>query len=747
MCFKRPVNIAYRLRYTLCGGLAFAVFLLGCSGQNDPYNNVPVVQLEGAACMDQIPAQVHDYFNGVATPNEARALWGCFHYALSTFEKYVQGPAPGEYDPKGLRRFLEVYFISHERRGPDGHVISDSLLAEIMEVKKLFIGGSTQMLTAQEISRTLVLIDHLQNISLELLPYARFLFTSMNATDVQKLPAGTVNKALAAFDNATTRLISLIDPDRTAYSFEHMQTLLKDVHDYLQLQNPTASYNDVSIYIPLFAQLKSVLFNDSDSAITASDLPNIAQLAIQLYGIWVRQERYLTSDSLYHAKTVDKLRSLLLNAMGVLKDACARRADKTIPIGDIDKILDQVVVLHFLPPVFDGPTVDAFAGRLIDYILNPQNIHPHSGLSINKMNYVEQEVNSWADVQDALVDGQAVAEPAWLEMRDVLSGPWPLRTDAEGRVIFDGKTNVPVNIASATRLNWSRELFHVLFNAYVLDNTRRLITNEMSQSELHQAYVDLKPALVAFGLDDVSDTTFDQRLYRDAHLFMPRSDGSQYLTFDEGVEYVQYVITGIDAADVLFAAAPAEVTRIGVKNCNTSDGRFNETCFRDLMENDANTLLSYMPGFRDYSLGLSVTGWQNNLTNIEKVVRANGPSSNPMTHADVDESFILLQYIETLMLRFDTDHDGIISPVEAIKMLKLFGPTIANALHLDPNQNQQQIEDMFTYILRYKELPNPNDPVAQLRFENWRLQRGHWEFGIDRGGLLTIIAYLSSLNI
>ncbi len=719
---------------------------MGCSGQNDPYNNVPVVQLSGAQCMDHLPAQIHDYFGGSGTTQETQAIWGCMRYMLVTFSKYVQGPGPQEFDPNGLRNFLEKFFLSNERRGPDGHVISDSLLAEIMQVKRVFVGGSTDLVTGSEINRALTLIDHLQDISLELLPYARILFTT--PTSMANQPTeDTIDHALAAFNDATTKLLGMMDPDQSSYTFAHMQTLFKDVHDFLQLQNPTATYGDISKYIPLFAHLKGTLFNSSSSSIGPSDWPKLGQMVGQLYGMWIRKDYYFSFSSLYHSNTLAEYRALLLSITGILKDACGRRANKTIPLSEVDPILKQVSSLNLLPPVFDEGTLQSFVHRLIDFILNPQNIYPQSGISSDKVDYLDSEVNSWADVQEALIDGKPIAEPAWFEMLDVLNTPWALNSDPEGRVIFDWQAKGPVNIESATRLNWSRELFNILFNAYVQDPTRRLISHEMSQGELHQAFVDLKPVLVMLGLIDASDTTFDQRLFRDAHLFMPKSDGSMFLTFDEGVDYVQYVVTGIDSGAVLTSLAAQDGARLGMKNCILPGGLLSETCFRSLLENDSAKLFSYMPGFRDYAGKLSVSQWQIDLDNIEKVVRTNGPSPKPMTAGEIDESFIMLQYIETLMIRFDTDHDGTLGPIETLNMLKLFGPTIASLLNINPNNNQAELEDVFTYIMRYKQLPNPSDPVSQLRFENWRLQRGNWSFSIDRGGLIQILAFLSSMNI
>ncbi len=693
--------------------LAFGA-LFGCSGQNAPYNSIRNIQLSGAQCMEQIPGQIHDYFNGKASVGETRALWGCFHYVLSMFSTYVRSPGTkGAYTPRGLREFLEKYFLAHEVRGPDGHVISNRLLAELMELKTIFVGGSSQVITHAEIQHTLVLLNDLNNISVKLLPYTRFLFGKSAGAGPS---SAQVDRALQVINEALTSLPTVINPDHASYSFAHLQSLLQGIHNFLVRQNSSQKYIDLSPYIPLVAKVKAVILNSNSTAIEPQDWVPLTHIAVQLYSLFVRKQYFLTTNSLERPNQLNELSSMFSSITDILESAAQRRPNGVIPLKDIDSVVDAAIPFGFLPKTFDQATANAFMKTFFDTILNPQGEFSKSGISADKIQYLQNQVSDWVQVQNALIEGKSLPkDPGWIEMTHVLNGPWPLRVDSYGRLIFNWRSKAPVNLASATRLNWSRAVFHVLFQAYIKNKTR-LKEGELSQTELHQAYLDLKPVLVMFNLDSPSDTTFDQRLFRDANLFMPRSNDDNYLSFYELIEYVQNVISGIDAGKVFMQTLP--------KNCYLAGGLISEPCFRSSMQKNYGELMANMPDFRSYAKGLSQTGWNNILTYVEETVRAHGATSVPMSQSSVDESFILLQYVETLMLRFDTDHDGSIGPLELVKMLRFFKHALIGGLRMNSVEPQPSIQ------FRYPAQINPQ----------W------WFFSLDRGRLLEIIAYLSQLN-
>jgi len=291
-------------------------------------------------------------------------------------------------------------------------------------------------------------------------------------------------------------------------------------------------------------------------------------------------------------------------------------------------------------------------------------------------------------------------------------------------------------------LNWARALFDFLFKAYVKDPAR-IVQKGLTKKELHKAYLDLKPVLVALQLIEKDDKDFDVRLYTESGLFMPLSDGDDFVSFNEIVEYLHFVVAGIKAGDLYIAEAD--------KSCDLDEKTFDVKCFRRDLPAQAGRYLKHLPFYLKYSDGIGRKKWETDIRSMEKINREERDADSPIKKSDVYESFILLEYIENTMLRFDEDRSGDIDLKEAFKMLKLYKNIIAGIIGLNPEGNkedEEQLETIFTYMLNYGEFPVPdeNHPLDELRFLNWQMQKGRWKLAANRGMLLKILASFQRLK-
>jgi hypothetical protein len=712
----------------------------GCAKQSDPYDKIPQVELKGAGCIQRAPTAIENFLNGSGNATEISGMWNCLHYALGTFSTYVRGSDKTRYTGEELREFLEDYFLQNAKPMPgEKHVISDQLLTEAMKLKRVFLGGSEKSVTKDEIVQTFDLLASFNSMSLELVPHTKVLFGGSKSKGA--IPAAqAADQGLVSFESVARQMGRLLNNEHSRYQFSDLSSLLHEVYLYFHNANPNSTLPDYSIYVPLLAQIKGALMNSDRSRIESGDWLALGPFVARGYSVFLRASYYMSGNSLLAVDPLSEVRALMLDLAEVFRQAIANRKGAPIPLSDIDNVISEAAALKLLPADIDEDMAKNFVGRMVDFVLNPQNQYPQSGLSNEKLNYVESQIDDWAGVQKALVLNSPMPhQPAWDEMSDVINGPWPLRLDQYGRITLDGDTKAATNIDSNSRLNWARALFHLVFNAYVPDIQRREIHREISTAELHTAYLDLKPLLMVFGLVSKGDTAFDKKIFRDANLFMPRSDGDHYLSFNELIEYVHFVFSGIDAGHVLVDNMQA--------SCNLTPTTVDVNCFRRDFRQKSDLVLSHMPIHQDFAKKMSDKSWQRYIRNLEIINRTEGDAPTPISRSSIYESFVLLQYIEVLMLRFDADRDGQLSLGEALNLLGLFKNTIASALGLDPIKDKAEIEVIFTYLLHYGELPNAQDPLSAVRYENWKLKRDHWELGIDRGAILQIISALSKLGL
>lgn len=722
------------MRICFLAGLGMAT--LGCASEDAPYHTIPKIELKQASCLEDSLSKVERFFNGESTAKEVDEIWTCYSYALKTFHKYVKGSEEGRYLATELRNFLETYFLKEEmkRRG-ERHLISDALLDEMMGLKNIFLGGSRQALTRLELLATLDLIEDFRAITHDLLPHTRILFVR----DSKHVPRGADYVAAeTALSRATERLLKKLNPDGSRYEMASLARLMSELHLFFRYDNPDTTFGEIQKYIPLFSRAKNLLFNSFSDAIESYEWPLLGRLLTQVVGISLRSIYYFSTESLYDQDHLAQMREIFRLSTSVLRDSMKRRDYVPIPNSDIEALIKEYAMVHDLPLNLNINEAHKLYRLFVDFILNPQQTFASKGLSREKLDYLESEIEGWGHVQELLIsdkeDSQSVA---WQQMKGVLNTPWPLSLDDKGRVVLDGSAS-STNLKGSSRLNWSRALFNVLFRAYVKDPNRLGERMDLDKAELRTAFLDLKPILVGLSLVHPEDKDFDQRLYRDTNLFMPRSDGNRFIGFYELIEYLHFVYSGIDAGFEFFNQSQ--------DGCILPDDFMQVECFRSNLQVGASRFLEHLPYYLRYALPLSDKNWRRDIRNMEIVNRDEGAVSAPIEKGDVYATFVLLQYIDVFMLRFDVDRSGDIDLIEGIRAFKHIKDVLGDLLGQDVIEDEEELEALFTYMLKYGEVPHPSDPLASMRFNNWKYKKGSWKLAADRGILLQILASLQKLG-
>jgi hypothetical protein len=63
------------------------------------------------SCMDNMSGIIDSYLKGTSSDADVNALWDCTHSALATFTQRVRGAVPNQYSANELRGFLERYYV------------------------------------------------------------------------------------------------------------------------------------------------------------------------------------------------------------------------------------------------------------------------------------------------------------------------------------------------------------------------------------------------------------------------------------------------------------------------------------------------------------------------------------------------------------------------------------------------------------------------------------------------------------
>jgi hypothetical protein len=718
--------------------ITISIFVAGCKNESEAPNDIPTVQLKGTDCLKETPTVLSNFLEGKSSDAELKAFWSCFRTALTTFKNRVEGSDPTRgYKATELRNFLQTNFLGG--KAPDAIVINDEMLKQLMQIKRLLIGGEQAWITYSELNGLIKLFNDLEIVTIDLRPHMVALFKSK----AEENPSPEViSAAVGQFESSMHHLGDIIAKNKVAYSFADLKSLLFEIDKIYQGRGRGTVFSRLIELIPLVSAVKGVLFSGVADSIRPNEWQGVFRLTGHLMSSVLRFELFISKASISNPVLLNEVDRLSVSIFSILGDAFSYREDKIIPSREVDKVIEEFAKQFKLPLDLTADKVKQLWSIVVDQVIPEYNTNIN-GFAVGELKRIELIFNEWLEVQMNLIGVSRPTLTGGIEEMNQLLSIHPLPVDEQGRIIFSNDPNLAWDMDTKTRLNLMRTLIGPLVQAFAVDSFRRVNKIGLNRDEFEVAYAAIKPFLVLLDIVEEDNTTLGARIFEEADLFVPRASGDFILNFFEVVEYAHLVLAGVDTGKSLVQ----ELQRVCVKETNPNPlESVNAPCFRKNYRPLFYQSYSNMPLMVNYFKSLSDKNWAKTLKGMEVTNRDEGAADTPVINADIYEIGILNQYIEVIMRRFDIDRNGVLDTKEGLAAFPLFQNVIAKILDADPKEDEKDVRALFTYMLRYGEPPDPGNPITLIRFLNWKWSESKWKFEADRGIILKILSSLSAQN-
>lgn len=698
--------------------------LLSCSGEKDAYFGANAVKVStGTDCLAETFSKLDEFLLGTLPDAGVIAFWDCASTALDSIEKYVIGSEiNGDYKATDIRWFVETYFL---KKGKPGEIkISNELLDELMAIKGIFLGGNREYLTKKEIASTRNLIKEFRQMTLSINPHIRTLFYSEKG-DVSQTEVG---KATTAFSAVVIRLGDFLQRQGNQYEFSRLVRFITEIDKiFNENDKKLPSWLD---YLPGIQKIKGKLLNSSSALIEKNEWKSVMKLAAEGLSAYFRIKHYFNTNSLYQPDQVIEFSLVYKSIENIFSEGISVRHGNPISKADVEDVLIELVSLKILPDAFTPDELKQLWGVLVNKMLRTEGVN-EEGLSRAKLDVLTKNIQMWYRTQRWILGDNSVDEDTIKEMKGVFNSPWTYRTDSEGRLIFDRNKSPIPNIEAATQMNWLRAAFHLLINGYAEDIERRNNMVGLTREELDSAFKELKPLFVEVGLIKPDNDTFQNSVYLEASLFMPRANGDAILNFYEMIEYVHFILPATKMGK-------AFVAKLGPE-CLVDKDTVDWTCFRQGFRALFKDSYASMPLMTRYLSGLKTKDFWKAMDGFEGGVRNKDLIGSPIAIPDISKIGIMMQYIEVLMFRLDVDQSQRLNLAEGLSAIPLFEYQLMKLLDI---KDKKQFRQVLTYMLKYGKPPNPKNVFSLISFLHWTLTEKSWKLDADRGKIISILGTL-----
>jgi hypothetical protein len=748
--------------------------LAGCSLKvfDKPAAQGPV-KLVGAetSCLDRALSTVQGFKSGQVSEAEIDESATCLVSALDKFVANARGRSADHFTPAELRAFSETYFLGTTK-------ISDELLKELMVLKQQVVGGEADQITRSELQRSREILLLLKAEAQRLLPYIRIITRDLEPSEL-KANAQQVERAIEELNRSLKVIGGLFGRSSKAYDLKNFETLLGEIQKLYDKKSLWDGPKWVIDRLSTVRALKAALIRPEGHLIQSAEWSDVFAVGGRLYSSYLRWYYLAQGQPLLKGEGLAQLARLLPELFVLLDEAVKAKRTGVIEYKEIDAVLDELVRIEVLKLPVPLKTVKAAVRTACEKILNAPVGRMRvrvakGGVTASVLARLRTEVLGWLEMQklwaqlvtravkkNPRLAGQplpletvqtlwskvavdAGLSSAYLSSFDdlnfVFQRQQPLTTTSDEVVVFERETKFHfVDQDTFNALNWKTHAVRAAILGYSKDpdeNRYRGLVKE----EFKALFTDFRQLLVEFKFIEPGDSELWDTLFDELNMFSLSADGDKKLSYDEGLDFVAAAMSSSTLwhgvyKDLLAQCRHHELDVFGFPKVE----RF---CFHERFEAAFSGNFKRLPGWVSVAKRISKDGdWPDFINELESAVLKKGTALGPLVDSnEVSRMTMLMQYIESVFTRFDTDKSGELNLEEATPAFPLLRDVLTEASGFTEHQD---LFALYVYLLRYGKPPVANIRGG-LKWIPWRNEAVPWVIEADRRTLLEIVGNLNS---
>lgn len=647
-----------------------------------------------------------------------------------------------------------------------------ALVDEAMKVKQLLFGGNTEEFVPEEFDKARGKVDAIRLMTERAYGYLDYYTQNWRAENMAPEDA---RKYAAEAETALVEIAAGLGKIlETQYDLKDLSKLAHEISRLLPPEPGQPSWGDsADKYLPILLAGKNIVVDDSNSVVLRHQWPALLSTAGEMYSKYLYYGYFVKSRTWTEGAGLRGLSDLVPQITGTLDRLlalrAARRSTATIRFAEIERLLAALDKADLLPEKFDAPTLNPLLKVLFQrFLLSPAsrlNGNLPQGLTTEATKVLKSEFALWVEgqrfIQSSfaqapsrggftatqllhLIEGQKPSA-ALKELRLSLISPVPLTFDSLGRWYMSDPRPILYSQKSLNKINLGRALVRLVNSGYTQSLDRLRDYQGITNGEANALFADLKPFAVKLGLVEASNTTFADSRFREANLFSPHANGDNLLSHREGVDLVLLIMSGLELGDSMESAFK--------NNCNVArartksrDSKITLLCYLNVYRSRFSSVLASVPQFAAFMAKLPSGAGQNQMLEFDammvNILKSAGwvdDQSGQAKFGDVALVPHVIQYIESVTVRFDEDKDGILNRTEALVAFPVFRETLRTVAK---NDNEKFLRGLFAYILVKGRAPE--SAGEKLYFvTKWINDESIWNIQADRRQLATVLGYIA----
>lgn len=661
---------------------------------------------------------------------------------------------------------------------------SQGLIRELMKIKKVVVGGSENNFLPADFDRSHPKISVIRLLINQSMPHfsvynGDFHPESLDMTVAQ----ATFEKADVNLNDVAVRISALIEG---GYDLQDLSSLVQELESTFEKPGTKLNWSkNFERFYPLLISIKQMVLHDQGSIVHKSDWPSILNRGSRLYSRYLYYNYFLAKKSLTDGMGLESLPIFVNSIVDVVdgllieRQLLEKRSVSVIQASEWRRVVDALEKAELLPSQFNAALIKPVLNVLFNKILQSpakrlSGFEPN-GLTRDGLQVIKLEFGLWVEGQRLsqklfnripapsgfseeqiiqYIKSNGQTKTAWNEMSLNIDAPsrLPLVFDSEGRLVLSSSRTRLYNKKSIEKLNLARSLVRVIIRSYAQSSERIRLNQGLNLTEAKTLLADFRNLAIELGLLEPENLTFIESRFREGNLFSAHADGDDLLSFKEGVDLILMIFSGLEL-DKAMKEQFHQDCRIS-NQVPSGDERINIRCFIRTYRREFASIFTSTPDFSRYFMSLDsgvqaggvgpipeeeMLSFDVMLVNLLKSTGWIDDGSGFVKIKDTALVPHLIQYIETVMIRFDSGRNGILEREEALNAFPLFREILKTVAK---NDSDRILKGAFAYILVYGHAPETAAEKTQFIL-SWVRQESSWPIMADRKKLADVLGYIA----
>ncbi len=742
--------------------LLFSIlFLGGCSLHlNEPPYESPTIKIESnTKCVDETAGTLEKYMDGQADSKKINDFLDCTKKTIEAFLQFTKGSQDGLYYIKEIKNFAEKYVFKRK-------MTPDSLLNQTLALKRSLFGGAQETVTAGEFQKVLNLIESLRAPLIALHPYM-----PLSSSRVLKFDEETFEKSILALNQLGKVLTESFLQETYSFTFYQLSELLKGLEKFSETDKEVFRFYEkqlASLY-----WVKPYLMGGVKDEISANEWGQLFQRITQSYALWLRGSYFLNQYSTKWSSGVENvfLIRTLEAALNLLENSVQNHSGQVISYPEIEGLIDRfsfeksILPKETLKKIFTPFIKSVLSAEKVMKIKNVEKELPSLvyGIGLFSIQRLKNALKEWSLSQRSLERaalnlaqstgqnwftpeqwGQELGHSEVGRELAQLIQIWPMYDDSKrpDEMTFDNHSLKMYSLEPLSKMNWLYRVTKLMLRGY---------SEHMPGGELGATEGDIKQFIKDFG-QVFADFKFlhplklQSNLYAlrflEANMFTFASHTDSWTTAQEVTELIAYMISakklasGIhkEVGELCKAKGLTEPELDYFGGLKIKSRCYWKTIFDGIVKDDGlpaqkKPYWSHFPGLVTTILnGASKKKDLVKLLTDFMIINRTpvDPSTEYVTSADSETAAAILQFVETILSRYDADHSGSLNRAEAMKAYPDFSDVIKKLAGKSGVTDPQALETLYTYLLYEAKFPESTIE----KYDYWLWKNKYWDWSL-----------------